>query len=203
MKPIVAAPIVALALAGAGAGAYFLATSGGGEEGTLVVQPTLTPEPSGTATAAPTVTPTPEPAGTRTAVPPPDDWETYVDPELGFKLDYPPDLSFRDVAGANQLGVEFRSIEEPSRALVLSASENAEHITMEQWAIEFAACQPESLQEAILGGQPAISCTREVIEGFPEPAALAALGNRIFLISHTGLTEAEFEKVIEAFQFQP
>lgn len=54
MKPIIVAPIVALALAGAGTGAYFLGTSEGGEEEAVVGQPTLTPEPSGTATPTPT-----------------------------------------------------------------------------------------------------------------------------------------------------
>jgi hypothetical protein len=86
MKPIVAAPIVALALAGAGTGAYFLATSGGEEEA-VIAQPTPTPSAEATADATPepTVTLTPEPSPDATA-----NWKTYVDPGGLFTVRYPP-----------------------------------------------------------------------------------------------------------------
>lgn len=83
MKPIIAAPIVALAFAGLGTGTYFLATSGGGEEEAVVAQPT--PTPTAEATAAPTPTPSPAPEPTAT----PGDWSLYADPELGFSFERP------------------------------------------------------------------------------------------------------------------
>jgi hypothetical protein len=96
MKLIVAAPIVALAVAGAGTGAYFLATDGGEEEA-VVVQPTPTLAPE----ASPTVEPTPTPA------PPPDDWETYVDPDFGFTIDYPPQFVVEELGSRTGLPAGF------------------------------------------------------------------------------------------------
>ena len=82
MKPIVAAPIVALALAGAGTGAYFWATSEGGGDEVIVAQPT----PNAVATVSPTSLPT------STATPEPDaatSWPLYADPEGLFTVRYP------------------------------------------------------------------------------------------------------------------
>jgi hypothetical protein len=103
MKPIVAAPIVALALAGAGTGVYFVATSGGEEE-TLVVQPTPTAEPTVEAT------PTPTPDKTRTVTPAPtsgpsvDDpatWATYEDPKGRFSIRVPPEWEMSQYSTAD------------------------------------------------------------------------------------------------------
>jgi hypothetical protein len=67
MKPVVIAPLVALALAAGTAGAYFWVTSEGGEEEAAVAEPTPTPtpaaEPSATPSAVPTEAPTPAPEG--------------------------------------------------------------------------------------------------------------------------------------------
>ena len=82
-------PLVVLALAGGGVGAYFWLTSGGGVEESAVAQPTETPtaEPTPTPTAStlPSVTPT------ATAEPTaPKDWATYeAGVALGFTLRYP------------------------------------------------------------------------------------------------------------------
>lgn len=101
MKLIVAAPIVALALAGAGTGAYFLATSGGGEEEAVVVQPTPTAQPSPSATAVPTVTDTPAPQPTPEAGKAPDGCleseKAYVDPDGRFAFCYPGDMELATV----------------------------------------------------------------------------------------------------------
>ena len=61
MKPVIIAPLVALALAAGGAGAYFWLTSGGSTE-EVVRQPTPTPEASASATVEPAGTATPSPA---------------------------------------------------------------------------------------------------------------------------------------------
>src|SRR3990172_7439310 len=162
MKPVVLVPLVALALAGGVTGAYFWVTSGGGTEEAAVAQPTPTPEPAPTATATPTPASTVEP----------DSWTTYRDPVLGFSLDYPPDLVVKDITGPspdglNERAIEFPSSEGTSRAFVISVSAKTRGITIQQWAIEYAACRPKSIQQSTFSGLPAIACTREVIEGVP------------------------------------
>jgi hypothetical protein len=90
MKLIIAAPLAAVVLAEAGAGAYFaVANTGSGEEvpaAQLPSTPTLTPTPApiqdATPTPAPTATPTPTAA--------PTDWLTYTDATYGYSFDYPP-----------------------------------------------------------------------------------------------------------------
>jgi hypothetical protein len=96
MKPIIAAPLVAIMLAGAGVGAYYATAGAGSGEEAPVAQATSTPTPTPaeqpTATAAstiaptPTPTPTPEPTATAQST----DWLTYSDPDFGFSIDYPP-----------------------------------------------------------------------------------------------------------------
>jgi len=197
MKPVIIAPLVALALAGGGAGAYFWVTSGGAVEEAAVAQPTHTPTPTATGAAAATSTPTP------TAEP--GSWATYRDPVLGFSLDYPPDLIVKDITGPspdglNERAIEFRSSEDTSRAFVISVSANTRDITLEQWAIEYAACRTKSIQESVLGGIPALACTREVVEGRPGPAVLADHGGKIFLMSGH-LPDSEFSQLRETFSF--
>ncbi|MDO8612550.1 MAG: hypothetical protein Q7R32_06965 [Dehalococcoidia bacterium] len=83
MKPVIIAPLVALALAGGGAGTYFWVTSGGGVEETAVAQPTPTP-------AVETTEP-PEPTPGV-----PVDWLTYTDPDFAFNIGYPPQFVWDD-----------------------------------------------------------------------------------------------------------
>ena len=94
MKPVVVAPLVALALAAGGAGAYLWLSSGGSEQ-EVVAQPTSTPTattvPSLTPTAVPSPTPTPLPGGKA-----PEgcvaDEKAYVDPDGRFAFCYPKDM---------------------------------------------------------------------------------------------------------------
>ncbi len=107
MKLIVLAPLIALALAGGSAGAYFWLTSEGSVEEATVAQPTAAPTAQ-TPTAEPAQeTPAPAPTqppggagggseGTVVPVTPlpspspvPDDWATYTDPEGRLALRYP------------------------------------------------------------------------------------------------------------------
>ena len=74
MKPVVLAPLVALALAAGGAGAYLWLTSGGSTAEAAVAQPT--------ATEAPTLTPTAEP-------PPTPAVQTYRNEKYGYEVSYP------------------------------------------------------------------------------------------------------------------
>jgi len=107
MKPIVLAPLIALALAGSSAGAYFLLTSDDQVEEGVVAQATPTPTPVATSqeTAEPTQPPsgvgggggegTLEPILTPFPSPPPvpDDWPTYTEPQAFFSVRYPPTWS--------------------------------------------------------------------------------------------------------------
>ena len=116
MKPIIFAPLVALALAGGSAGAFLAVTSDGSVEEAVVAQPAADapapaaetpPETPTPATATPTPAPTEAPGGgggggdlQATVVPPPDkstapfpdDWATFTQIELaGFTFRYPND----------------------------------------------------------------------------------------------------------------
>ena len=205
MKPIILVPLVALVLAGGSAGAYLALTGEGSGEEAAVAEATPTATPAPTTMAEPTATPTaatPTPAAT----PAPADFTNYVDPVLGFSLQYPSDLAFTDLTGPiatgglSQRAIEFRSPDDRSRGFVISVSDNTKGLTLEQWAIEFAACRPKSIQQAMLGGVPAIACTREVIEGRPGPAVLAEHEGRMFLMSGR-LTDSEFSRVTESIRF--
>jgi hypothetical protein len=220
MKPIIIAPIVALALAGAGAGAYFLATGGGEEEEAAVAQPTPTPDPSASATAAPTATPEP----TRTSAPLPDDWETYVDPELGFSFPHPKGLTatvdiseppakagdpatrlltFRDSAGRAVFGLAII----PSPGVALS-----------EWIGEFDPCVSQadgqdSLENRTIGGKSGLWCPFNQL-GQPNPifyierdGVIFSLGPILTASIEEGtpvpprLTEDGFERIVEGFGF--
>jgi hypothetical protein len=191
--------IAALAVGGAAtAGGVYLATRDAGvEEVTRPPSVLDTPEPSPTVAGAETptagVTPTADTA----------DWDTYVDSALGLSVNYPPDLVAKDITpgGLTQLAIEFRSQESPSRGFTVSVTVNEKGLTLDEWAVEYAACQPKGVHQAILGGTPGIACTREVIEGVLEPALLAQRSGKIFLISATGLTDSEFAQIAEAFRF--
>jgi hypothetical protein len=78
MKPIIAAPLVAIVLAGAGVGAYYAVAGAGSGEEALPGQAT-TAQPSPTPTPVATVSPTPGEGATL----------TYVDPTYGYSFEYP------------------------------------------------------------------------------------------------------------------
>jgi hypothetical protein len=83
----------------------------------------------------------------------------------------------------------------------MSVTVNEKGLTLDEWAVEYAACRPKGIHEAVLGGTPGIACTREVIQGVLEPALLAQRSGKIFMISGIGLTDSEFEQIAEAFRF--
>ena len=95
MKPILIAPVVALALAGGSAGAYLWATSEGSVEEAAVAQPTPTPTaitvPSPTPTAAPSPSPTLLPGGKAPNDCAPTE-SAYVDPAGRFAFCYLKDM---------------------------------------------------------------------------------------------------------------
>jgi len=214
IKPIWAAVGGVALLGTAGGVGVLIATTGGEEE--AAVQNQQTASVAATATASPGPPPTevtPSPAATpaRTASPEPSpkgipaDWQSYTDPALGFSLRYPPDLMATDLtppspASPNLHVIEFRSVGDRSRGFAISFSETF-GLSLEQWAIEYAACRPDSMQPATLNGIAAIACTREVLEGHSGPAILAQNENLIALISGGGFKDSEFDQVTSSFHF--
>jgi hypothetical protein len=192
--------VAGVALLGtASAVAVYVASPGGEEE---AVQATVSAT-AGTETPTPAGSPTVSPAASSTPDEVPADWQTYNDLVLAFSLRYPPDLVFKDVTpgGATERAVDFRSPTDSSRALGISVSKKPEGLTLKEWAVEFAACRPTSIESATLAGAEAMGCTREVIEGQPEPSILAERGGKVFLMSAIGLTDAEFTQVLSSFLF--
>ena len=108
MKPIIAAPLVAVVLAGAGVGAYYAVAGAGSREEAPPAQATATPTPSPAEQAS--ATPTPAATKTPTATPTPPAAPTpateggqapkgclrtelaYVDPGGRFAFCYPADM---------------------------------------------------------------------------------------------------------------
>ena len=167
-------------------------------------QPTPTEQP----TATPTESPAPSPASptpTPAVVPP--DWKTYTDEEFGFSLRYPPDLAPSHLAGPTPEGafveraIEFRSPEDKSRVAAVSVSANPDKLTLADWAVEFAACRINSIEEIVLSGLPAIACTREVIESVLEPAVLTEDKGKVFLASAIGFSDSELSLLTASISF--
>ncbi len=150
MKLIVLAPLIALALAGGSAGAYFWLTSEGSVEEATVAQPTATPTP----TTVPT-----EPLGgvggdldLATVVPPltTDGWLTYADPDFGFSIDYPPEFVVDDtIFGSLPPGMErfvrvvdkrFASDFPPGQITIFVFSKDAE--SPDEWVARHSASGP-------------------------------------------------------------
>jgi hypothetical protein len=217
MKPIIIAPIVALALAGAGTGTYFLATGGGEEEEAAVAQPTATPTPSPDATVAPTATPAP----TRTPAPPPNDWETYVDPELGFSFPHPkgwtssteyyelpetkgnPEVLLRSVTFRDDAG---------HPTITYAVAPNPAGLTLEDWIASYPGW-PSEPGHTTVAGQPALIFeVNQLGERFPgvyfefEGNVISMSGNVYGAGGDAvppSLTESEFREVIDRIDLTP
>jgi len=201
--------VAGVALLGIAGGAGILIASSGGEE--EVVQRVATATAAATATSSPastSATPVASPTSTPESSPSPipDDWPTYTDPVLGFSLRYPPDLTAEDLTGPSPDGIDYRLIKfgssgDSRRGFTVSFSQ-ASGRSLEEWAIEYAACGPTTTQSAALAGFAAISCVRETAEGEPgTPAIVAKKGDLMVLISVGGLTEVEFNHLINSFRF--
>ena len=198
-----------MAILGTAGGIGVLIATSGGEEEVVQQVATGTPGATATSTSAPSPsatatspTPTPEPS----PQPIPEDWQTYTDAVLGFSLRYPPDLTFNDLTGPSPSGVDLRLIQfglagEQRRGFTVSFSETF-GLSLEQWSIDRAACRSTSMQSITLSGWPAISCTRETIEGRPgTPAVLSKNDHFIVLISVGGLTDLELSHLKNSFRF--
>jgi hypothetical protein len=98
---------------------------------------------------------------------------------------------------------QFRSEQDQARGFILSIFETRLGRSIEEWAVEFAACWSEEIRPGLLGDAPAILCSRHVMEEYPaEPAALAEYGERLIMISAgSALTDSEFMSITESFRF--
>ena len=210
MKPVVIAPIVALALAAGGAGAYLWLTSGGSTE-EIVAQPTPTPtsEPNGAAVPTATPTPTAEP----TAIIPAD-WATYRDPELGFSFSHPAGLEVRDVSpepsGSSIPAdwplrvLEFRPAG-GNPLIAVSVYQNPSGLTPTEWAQKFTAChfdKPFEVRSIALDGASGITCVAEAVNQMFSMSAILGRDGRVFYLD-TGLSDSDFAALLNAFRFSP
>jgi len=217
MKPVVIAPIVALALAAGGAGAYLWLTSGGSTE-EIVAQPTPTPtsEPNGAAVPTATPTPTAEPGS----------WATYRDPELGFSFPLPPELTISeesvDLFGKDSdPAVSMRSLtfrdSAGVRVLDLGIAPNPDKLTVQEWMETYDPCassadsdlpQPESIT---IAGQSGILCPIDQLMQpnpriyFQSDGYVLVIVANVNGIPESGfppaLSEAEFQRVVDGFSF--
>ena len=217
MKPVVIAPVVALALAAGGAGAYFWLASGGSVEEAAVAQPTPTAESTATATHTATPAPTAEPGG----------WATYRDPELGFSFPLPAALTVSeesvDLFGKDSdPAVSMRSLtfrdSAGVRALDLGIAPNPDELTVQEWIDTYDPCassadsdlpQPERIT---IAGQSGILCPIDQLMQ-PNPRVyfesrdwqVFVLVGNVNGIPESGfppaLSEAEFQRVVDGFSF--
>ncbi len=208
MKPVIVAPLVALALAGAAAGGYFWLSSGGGVEEAVVAQPTATPTPT-PGQATPPASPTPTPAAQPSPAPVPAGWPVYVDPVLGFSLPYPPELSPTDLTGAvavccpSARVIDFRQSGAKAQAVAVAIEDNQRSLSPLEWARENRACHldaPYEVQEVVIGGRPGLICVAEPLDQQFELAAIVEDSGKVFYITAT-LTDADFKALLGGFSF--
>jgi hypothetical protein len=194
-----ASGIAGLLLAAGVAGVVFGVMQDGGDEEVVDQLPTVS---GTTATRTPgAVTETPEATPIRTA-----NWPTHTEVEFGFTVSYPADLVVEDLTpqdggeDVNELVLEFRSPSVDARVFAITASANVNDITLDAWAVEYGACRPESIELAVISDRNGITCTREVIEGKPNPAGLVERGGYMFLISGS-ISPDELARVLDGLEF--
>jgi hypothetical protein len=133
-------------------------------------------------------------------------WKSFTDPLVGFTLSYPPDLIFNDLTGPGPAGgfnervLQFRSASDQSRSFAISISANANGLTPEDWALEFTACLPETIEQGTVGGKPAIFCTA-LPEEIPEATVLLESSGTILHFSSI-MPASEFDQVIASVRLR-
>ncbi len=111
------------------------------------------------------------PAGTTASVP--SDWKAYTDPVLGFSLRFPPDLTAKDLttpgntSGLSERVIDIRSEADPSRGVSISVSSIDADLTPEEWALKYTACLPDTIEETVVEGYPAVSCIANALRAHP------------------------------------
>jgi hypothetical protein len=145
MKPIVAAPLVAIVLAGSGVGAYYAVAGAGSGDEAPAAQPTVTPTPAAQPSPSPTPSPGPTatPAPVETPAPVPTDWLTYVDPTYGYSFEYPntwfisPDSGIAGYSAVTSYNPRtakgIGDIPEDELKVEFNVSENPNSLSLEDW----------------------------------------------------------------------
>jgi hypothetical protein len=118
--------------------------------------------PSVTLEATSTATPTAVPTATVST-----GWKTYTDPNLGFTLEYPPDLISSDLTGPTPSSgvrvIDFRHPTDAGRGFAVEVyPPSSEALT--EWAQTRTACLPETIESASLDGKSAVFCTEQATE---------------------------------------
>jgi hypothetical protein len=202
----------ALAVAGATAGGatYLLTRDDAVEEVPPAVQATATPSPAAeTPQATPTLQPTP-----------PDDWVTYTDPELGFSFPQPPGLTPSEEAidlpakGGNP-PVQQRSVSflDDSGVFVVGISvvSNPVDLALDEW-IGIYVGWPSEPQSVAIGGEPGLLFPINAVGDqwpvvyFKQSGHVYSLGGNVYGAAGDpplppGISEADFQQVIDGFRF--
>ena len=216
MKPIILVPLVALALAGSSAGAYFWLTSGGSVEEAVVAKPaadtvetpTSTPAPQG---ALPQPQPTLEPA----------DWTTYVDPEQGLSFPHPQGLTvseeFFDLPEKKgNPPVRQRSVlfHDPDGVFVVGIAivPNPTDLPLKEW-VEAYTGLPSEPQFVTIAGQPGLLLPinamgdRWPVVYFKHDGFVLSVGGNVYGSGGgaipAGISEAGFQRVIDGISVAP
>jgi hypothetical protein len=197
MKPIIAAPLVAIVLAGAGFGAYFaVAGAGSGEEAppaqatrTPTAQPTPTPSPTPVATA---------PSGTPEATPIPG-WATLTNTAFGYSIQYPADwlvdpYGRRDESTSDYVAIyNYRPTEgsappPDSLKIEIVALPNDQKLPLDRWVVDFIASQitPTTVLSSRTEEVNGVAVIRQVVsfgKGGGALAAFFAAADRVIVIN--------------------
>jgi len=196
-RPLLA--FAGLMSAGATAVGVYVAAPGGGEE--EVAQQVATPTPEATS-ASPSPEPATPPATTATPAPSgaviPAGWLQYPDPVLGFSLRYPPDLVLKDLSSEAGRILDFRAAKDGSRAFSVEIYTNTQRVTLRDWALTETACLPETIEETVVAGAPAVLCTEQATET-PNSLVVLDYSSRIYEIGSL-LPPAEFDTVLASLR---
>ena len=152
--------------------------------------------PTSDATPSPAAT---TPAATVTPAPVPSDWKTYTDAELGFSLKYPPDLTAKDLttpgntSGLSERVIDIRSETDTSRGVSISVSSVDADWAPKEWALEYTACLPETIEERVVKGSSAVFCTEDALG--PHPSLVIKHFDKVYHIGWV-LASNEFDGVL-------
>ncbi len=218
MKPIILVPLIALALAGGSAGAYFWLSSEGSVEEAVIAQATPTPTPAATSQETPSILAAPAeesqltPPAQTPAVP--DDWATYLDAELGFSFPHAPGLTSSEDFPHDAKRIVLRDTFGVV-AFSVVASPNPDGLTLEEWIKTVPGWPTEppdwlpSEPEAIaIGGETGLLFRIDQV-GQPNPTVYFGHGDYIFSVranfgvKGSPLNEADFQHVVDGFTFGP
>jgi hypothetical protein len=154
----------------------------------------------GESTPSPSPT-TPVASGTPASVP--SDWQEYTDSALGFSLRFPPDLTATDLtspgntSGLNERVIDIRSETDASRAVSISVSSIDADLTPKEWALEYTACLPDTIEERVVEGYPAVFCIADALG--PAPSLIIHHLDKVYLIGWT-LTPEESDGMLASLR---